>query len=115
MVRFLQEFLDGTHIYSCKKCSVQLTNLDALVSKQFTGQTGKAYLFEKGINLNTGPSEEKELKTGKHIVQDVTCKGCNIYVGWKYILAMEQSQKYKEGKIIIEKAFIKKMLWDKNN
>ncbi|KAM3128950.1 hypothetical protein pb186bvf_018938 [Paramecium bursaria] len=53
--------------------------------------------LKKEINLNTGPSEEKELKTGKDIFQDLTFKGCNIYVRWKL------SQKYK---IIIDKAFI---------
>ena len=34
---------------------------------------------------------------------DIFCKRCNTKVGWTYARAYEPSQKYKEGKFIIEK------------
>ena len=32
------------------------------------------------------------------------CLECMAYVGWKYVSANDKSQKYKEGKIILERA-----------
>jgi len=36
-------------------------------------------------------------------VCDINCKRCDTLVGWTYTKAYEPSQKYKEGKFIIEK------------
>lgn len=41
--------------------------------------------------------------TGLHTVCDIFCKRCKGMVGWTYLRAYESSQKYKEGKFIIEK------------
>jgi len=46
--------------------------------------------------------------TGMHSVSDIFCKVCNSTVGWKYEKAHEESQKYKEGKYILEKAKVVK-------
>lgn len=43
------------------------------------------------------------LITGLHSVSDIFCKRCKLLVGWTYDKAYETSQKYKEGKFIIEK------------
>ena len=72
-----------------------------------------------------GPTEERELMTGLHSVADIFCSNCNSRLGWKYLEAFEHrralaslvflrwprksacrrlSQKYKEGKFIVEKA-----------
>ena len=42
--------------------------------------------------------------TGLHTVADVACCQCNEVLGWKYEKAYEETQKYKEGKFILEKA-----------
>lgn len=34
---------------------------------------------------------------GLHTVADIYCNVCNTNLGWKYEMAYEQSQKYKEG------------------
>lgn len=39
-----------------------------------------------------------------HSVRDAHCLSCNSLMGWKYERAYEPSQKYKEGKFVIEKA-----------
>jgi len=41
--------------------------------------------------------------TGLHSVNDIFCIRCKKLIGWTYSKAYEQSQKYKEGKFIIEK------------
>lgn len=42
------------------------------------------------------------MTTGKHIVRDIMCRHCKVIVGWKYDKAYEASEKYKEGKYILE-------------
>lgn len=42
------------------------------------------------------------MTTGRHIVRDVLCRRCKRTVGWKYDKAYETSEKYKEGKFILE-------------
>ena len=64
---------------------------------------GRAYLFDQCVNISTGPAEDRILITGLHTVSDISCKRCRTLVGWTYAKAYENSQKYKEGKFIIEK------------
>jgi hypothetical protein len=47
--------------------------------------------------------------TGLHTVADIHCCCCGAVLGWKYEVAFEESQKYKEGKFIIEKAKVLKV------
>lgn len=49
-----------------------------------------------------GKSETRLLVTGSHVVADITCAICQARVGWKYVDAKEESQKYKVGKFILE-------------
>ena len=65
--------------------------------------TGRSYLFDNCVNVSIGPAEDRRLITGLHSVCDIFCKRCKTMVGWTYERAYEQSQKYKEGKYIIEK------------
>ena len=65
--------------------------------------SGRAYLFDQCVNITTGPAEDRILITGLHTVSDIFCKRCQTLVGWTYAKAYEASQKYKEGKYIIEK------------
>mmetsp|Transcript_37902 Transcript_37902/g.33921 ORF Transcript_37902/g.33921 Transcript_37902/m.33921 type:complete len:105 (+) Transcript_37902:71-385(+) len=97
------DYLDGDNIYICAKCKAHLTNYNYLLSKAFRGRGGKAYLFTKVVNIESGPKEERLLLSGIHIVSDLHCKNCKTVVGWKYDFAYEESQKYKENKFILEK------------
>ena len=40
------------------------------------------------------------------MVRDVACKKCKQKLGWMYEYATEESQKYKEGRVILERALI---------
>ncbi|CAN1259414.1 Protein yippee-like [Linum perenne] len=71
--------------------------------QSFHSRHGKAYLFSKVVNVSTGEKEERLMMTGKHTVADIFCVGCGSIVGWKYETAHEKSQKYKEGKSVLER------------
>jgi hypothetical protein len=95
----------------CGSCSVDIAFGAQIVSKGFTGRHGRAYLVSPGstspknlINVNIGRSENRQLVTGAHVVADITCAVCGSKLGWKYVDAKEQSQKYKVGKFILETA-----------
>lgn len=96
-------YLDGPQVYTCAQCRTHLTSHDDIISKSFHGRHGRAYLFDQCVNVTIGPSEERRLITGLHTVCDICCKRCKTLVGWTYLKAYETSQKYKEGKYIIEK------------
>lgn len=44
--------------------------------------------------------------TGRHMVRDVSCKNCDAKLGWKYEFATEENQRYKEGRVILERALV---------
>jgi hypothetical protein len=70
--------------------------------QNFRGQHGKAYLFNAVVNIETGDASERNMTTGRHVVRDISCRVCNEVVGWKYDKAYEATEKYKEGKFILE-------------
>jgi len=111
MGKLFLEYLSCNNIYVCSTCKVHLTSYNDLISKAFRGRGGKAYLFNNVVNTCSGPKEERLLLSGMHVVCDIFCKGCNAVVGWKYEQAFDESQKYKEGKFILEKAQLRKDFW----
>lgn len=40
------------------------------------------------------------------MVRDVSCKSCDVKLGWIYEYAVEESQRYKEGRVILERALV---------
>ncbi|KAL3650254.1 hypothetical protein CASFOL_006657 [Castilleja foliolosa] len=90
-------------IYSCRHCGTHLALSDDIVSKSFHCKHGKAYLFDKVVNVTHGEKEERQMMTGSHIVEDLFCVQCGSIIGWKYESAEEKSQKYKEGKSVLER------------
>lgn len=54
------------------------------------------------INVRVGRPENRQLVTGQHVVADIWCLICDTKLGWKYVDAKEQTQKYKVGKFILE-------------
>ncbi|KAI1501466.1 yippee zinc-binding/DNA-binding /Mis18, centromere assembly-domain-containing protein [Biscogniauxia marginata] len=97
----------------CSTCGTDFAFCSQIVSKGFTGRYGRAYLVSALesqqkttgsdlINIKVGKSETRLLVTGSHVVADITCVVCHAKVGWKYVDAKEESQKYKVGKFILE-------------
>ncbi|KAF5750839.1 Yippee family zinc-binding protein putative isoform 2 [Tripterygium wilfordii] len=94
--------LEGS-FYSCKHCHTHLGLSKDILSKSFHCRHGRAYLFDKVVNITIGEQEERMMMTGMHTVVDIFCVGCGSIVGWKYESAYEKSQQYKEGKFILER------------
>ena len=99
----------------CSTCSSDLAFSSQIVSKGFTGRYGRAYLVSPPaqppkkdrkagelINVKQGRPETRQLVTGSHVVADISCNVCHAKVGWKYVDAKDESQKYKVGKFILE-------------
>ncbi|CAJ2503316.1 Uu.00g107100.m01.CDS01 [Anthostomella pinea] len=97
----------------CSTCGTDFAFCSQIVSKGFTGRYGRAYLVSAPdnspkkagsglINIKVGKSETRVLVTGSHVVADIICAVCHTKVGWKYVDAKEESQKYKVGKFILE-------------
>ncbi|NXE55086.1 YPEL1 protein, partial [Casuarius casuarius] len=104
-----QAYLPNCHrTYSCIHCRAHLANHDELISK-----ASESFLLFCRVNVGCGPAEERVLLTGLHAVADIYCENCKTTLGWKYEHAFESSQKYKEGKFIIELAhMIKDNGWE---
>lgn len=59
-------------------------------------------MFTAVVNVKESEPVERNMTTGRHVVRDIKCKQCKEVVGWKYDKAYEESEKYKEGKFILE-------------
>ncbi|GMJ13870.1 hypothetical protein like AT5G53940 [Hibiscus trionum] len=97
--------LDGRS-YRCRFCRTHLALPDDLVSRSFHCRRGKAYLFNNTVNVTVGALEERMMLSGMHTVADIFCCCCGQIVGWKYEAAYEKSQKYKEGKFVLQRGRI---------
>lgn len=51
MGRIFLEHIGGARMFSCAGCDTILTNRNELISTRFTGATGRAFLFNKVVNL----------------------------------------------------------------
>lgn len=100
----------------CSSCATDIAFTSQIISKGFTGRYGRAYLISPPpadsvnpktsstslLNVRVGKNENRQLVTGWHVVADICCGICSRKLGWKYVDAKEESQKYKVGKFILE-------------
>ncbi|PKI69207.1 hypothetical protein CRG98_010412 [Punica granatum] len=84
MGRLYIQNLIGEKIFKCKYCRVDSASHDDIISKDFRGRFGRAYLFKNAVNISLGPSENRNLTTGLHIVNDIYCSSCQQILGWRY-------------------------------
>jgi hypothetical protein len=122
-------YLTSNKIFGCKSCKTHLADYDDIISRvgvlppylsthktwtnsktcllqNFRGQHGKAYLFNNVVNITQSEAVERSMTTGRHVVRDIACRQCRETVGWKYDKAYEASEKYKEGKFILEEELL---------
>ena len=120
-------FLSGhTSHLRCSRCLADLALSSQIISKGFTGRHGRAYLVAPStssissnpFNLTTTKAKNsalpnlpntythkpvpRQLVTGAHTVGDISCAQCGSVLGWKYVAAEEEGQRYKVGKFILE-------------
>lgn len=110
----------------CSRCLSDLALASQIISKGFTGRHGRAYLVAPSTssitqnpiglmspkakndalpnlpNTFTHKPVPRQLVTGAHTVSDISCSQCGSNLGWKYVAADEESQRYKVGKFILE-------------
>ncbi|KAI0206950.1 yippee zinc-binding/DNA-binding /Mis18, centromere assembly-domain-containing protein [Astrocystis sublimbata] len=108
----------------CSTCGVDFAFSSQIVSRQFTGRHGRAYLVApldadpytsdaNLTNVTVGETETRTLSTGLHNVADVRCAHCRARIGWKYMGAAEDEQVYKVGKFLVErKRIVEYRNWD---
>ncbi|KAI5851596.1 yippee family protein [Morchella snyderi] len=95
----------------CRSCLGDLCPTSSIISKGFTGRHGRAYLLSTlpaaGITLS--PPTPRPLITGMHTVSDMACAVCGEGIGWKYVSAEKEDQRYKVGKYILERERVVKV------
>ena len=115
------KYLDGHVSYlRCAECASHLCLTSQIISKGFTGRHGRAFLVSAepvasavSVCASSSPTATlpntilehpvpRQLVTGAHTVSDVSCAFCGGVLGWKYVAAEEESQRYKVGKFILE-------------
>ncbi|KIJ30439.1 hypothetical protein M422DRAFT_166474 [Sphaerobolus stellatus SS14] len=101
-----RDYLHSARIFGCSTCRTHLATIESMISRAFNGQHGRAYLFDRVVNVYSAEPQERQMTTGVHIVRDILCVKCNRVLGWKYDKAFEETQKYKEGKFILERALL---------
>lgn len=79
------------------------------------GRHGRAYLLShlETPRIILKKPISRPLVTGMHTVSDISCTLCATILGWKYVNAEEEDQKYKIGKYILERERVVKVnQWD---
>ena len=65
----------------------------------------KKIIIRKNI-LIFSEVQDRVMLTGRHMVRDVSCKNCDTKLGWIYEFATDENQRYKEGRVILERALV---------
>ncbi|KAI5479734.1 Yippee-like protein [Pseudohyphozyma bogoriensis] len=98
---------DSGRLVGCKKCGTSLSNEHYLESKNFVGQTGRAYLFSDVKNVwEKEVADDRQMRSGRFLVADIGCSMCLEKLGWTYVKSFSKDQKYKVGMFILERARI---------
>ncbi|KAK4571128.1 hypothetical protein RGQ29_029811 [Quercus rubra] len=104
----MADFSSGRPFYNCRNCQNPIALRSDLLSKDFLGKSGPAYLFSHAMNIIVGQKEDRKLITGLYTIADIYCCNCGEVLGWKYLRSYDVRHKNKEGKFIIERARISK-------
>ena len=126
----------------CTRCAADLALSTQIISKGFQGRHGRAYLVAPQPsahvivpprctahryatarakndalpnlpNTYTHRPVPRQLVTGAHTVSDISCAVCDSVLGWKYVSAEEEGQRYKVGKFILEtRKVCRTALWE---
>merc|ERR1712073_10281 len=104
MGRIYLEHLGGSKLFVCIECDTFISNNNECFSKNARGPKGSSYCFKKVVNVTYS---EKTEKNYQHFTKDVYCKVCSTKLGVFYEFVPNETIRYLEGKIILEKSAIK--------
>lgn len=51
----------------------------------------------------------QDLSTGRYTLADVRCRTCRTRLGWKYLVAENPDQKYKEGAVLLQQGALQRI------
>jgi ribosomal protein S26 len=86
----------------CSKCGAELCLVSAEPTASAVSMSGSASQAESLPNTVMQRPVPRQYVTGLHTVCDISCAFCGNVLGWKYVSAEEESQRYKVGKFILE-------------
>ncbi|GJE98332.1 hypothetical protein PsYK624_145600 [Phanerochaete sordida] len=90
--------------YACRHCRVRIAQRSSVLSWEFRGATGKAALFTNAANVALAKMSVMLMDSGAYRVQNAACAACGEPLGWKFVRAAEQAEKWKEGHLVLELA-----------
>jgi len=94
---------------ACKQCKALICSSGSLVSSSYRGFAGKAALAVDVTNVRYDRPSIQLMTSGAYTIQEIVCLGCSSYLGWKMIHAHERTERWKEGKHILELEFIEEL------
>lgn len=99
-----------TEVIVCNECLAHLCLSSLVLSDQFWGLSGEAYLVDRLINIVCDKKDlETSMRTGVYVINKIKCLQCSTKLGWHYKKSFKYSEYYKEGKYVIEKKFIRQI------
>lgn len=97
----------GNKVICCRQCLTHLCHSNIVISDGFLGESGQAYLVLDLINYEFYLHlQETQMKTGLYQIHKVRCHTCQQKLGWFYKKAYIPEEEYKEGKFVIEDAYL---------
>ncbi|CAL5193571.1 unnamed protein product [Lathyrus oleraceus] len=88
------------NFYSCKNCETPVALANHLLSRDYQCPYGRAYLFDKVVNVLDGEIEEPIPESNSTMIH-LFCVQCQSIVGFKFVLAYDEFRRYREGKFIL--------------
>lgn len=95
--------LSDLTIYRCPDCQTDICHSSSVISTDFWGSHGKAYLVSSVLNVHLDSMDTRQMRTGNYGVKTIHCIQCNRNLGWKYCVSESSREHYKIGKYVIEK------------
>lgn len=103
------QHIDTLPKYCCKACGLNIASAKAVVwSDCKMGRNNESgMLFGATVNAErVGKVTVTHLATGDYEVQDVRCCKCSTSLGWTYLKAFNEKNKFKEGSTILYKRLL---------
>ena len=68
--------------YVCRECRTHISSTHEIISQQYRGKDGDAYLMSRVANVLEGASELRTMFTGDYVVCDIEFQWCLAFVWW---------------------------------
>ncbi|KAF9811499.1 hypothetical protein IEO21_06583 [Rhodonia placenta] len=98
---------DDRTMLACKACRASIVSRSSVITEDgFRGYHGKAALVTDAPNTSPAAPSIMLMDTGAHTIAELACASCAAYLGWRVLRAHELSEKWKEGRCILELALL---------